>query len=127
MEIVLNLLQFIAGLVLFYVGFVLLMWTVLAMARLWYYVKDYGNKNKKTSPLTSVQLRAYEVLTNDNRVFDVYTKLQNHPYIKEPHPAAKSNNAYRTLLQQKLRKLVPDKVVRVTIYDMANKKRDQKV
>ena len=123
MEIVLNLLQFIAGLALFYAGFALLAWIVLAMARLWYYVKDYGSKKKKIKPITSVELRAYELLTNDKRVLDVYNKLQNHPYIKEPHPAAKSNNAYRALLQQKLRKLVPDKVVRVTIYDMANEKK----
>ena len=124
MEVLLIILELFAGMALFYVAFAAIAWAILVMARLWYYVRNYktAKENKNKEAMTSAQLRAYELLTNNSKVYDVYTKLQDHPYIHEPHPAAKSNNAYRALLQQRLRRLVPVKVVRVTIYDMANKK-----
>ena len=126
MEIILTILELMAGLVLFYLAFAACAWLVLAMANLYFYIRSFGEKrrtkNQNVEPITSAQLRAYELLTNNPKVFDVYNKLTKHPYIEEPHPAAKSNNEYRSLLQQQLRVLVPDKIVRVTIYDMANKK-----
>ena len=106
MEVLLIILELFAGMVLFYVAFAAIAWLVLIMARLWYHVRNYktAKEDRNKEAMTSAQLRAYELLTNNSKVFEVYTKLQDHPYIQEPHPAAKSNNAYRALLQQRLRR-----------------------
>ena len=124
MEVVYTVIELFAGLALFYIGFAAIAWCVLAMANVWFYVRDFKSKtkHKNKEAMTSAELRAYELLTDNPKVLEVYNKLQKHPYIQEPHPAAKSNNAYRALLQQKLRRIVPEKVVRVAIYDLANKK-----
>ena len=69
--------------------------------------------------IASADRRARKLIKDNPKVAELYKELQKHPYRPEYCDADRNNNAYRSLVQARLRRVVKDKVVRVSIYNMA--------